>query len=176
MLGDAEGEDEVAPLLLAGMTLRRHGHLVAFLGLRVLVLHQDAAGDAFVVELAGTDLAALLVLENADIRLLREDGERLVVVAGREQRLDEELVQALGQGHVDDAIDGDHGAEGAHGIAFVGLVVGGRQVLRQGTAAGVVVFDDDHARQRELVADVARRIEVVQVVEAELLAVQLLDL
>jgi len=45
--------------------------------------------------------------------------------------------------------------------------------LGERAAARVVVLDDGHARQRELVADRPRGVEVVQVVEAELFAVQL---
>ena len=141
VLGDAEGEDEVAPLLLGGVALRGHRHLVALFDVAVLVLHEDAADDALVVELAGVDLAPLLVAQDADVGLSREDLERLVVVAGREEHLDEQLLEPLGQRHVDGAVDGDHGAEGAHGIALVGLVVGRRQVLGEGAAAGVVVLD-----------------------------------
>ena len=59
------------------------------------------------------------------------------------------------------------------GIALERLVVGGRQVLGERAAAGVVVLDDRDARERELAADLARGVEVVEVVEAELLAVQL---
>ena len=72
-------------------------HRVALLDVRVLVLHEDAAGDALVVELAGVDLAPLLVAQDADVGLALQDLERLVLVAGREQHLDEQLGEALGE-------------------------------------------------------------------------------
>ena len=97
MLGDPEGEDEVAPLLLARVALGGHRHLVALLDVAVLVLDEDAAGDALVVELAGVDLPALLVAEDADVGLALQDLERRRLVAGREQHLDEQLGEALGE-------------------------------------------------------------------------------
>ena len=70
----------------------------------------------------------------------------VVVVAGREQHLDEQLGEALGQRHVHGAVDGDHAAEGAHRIAGERLVVGGGEVLGERAAAGVVVLDDASRR------------------------------
>ena len=85
----------------------------------VLVLDEDAADDALVVELAGVRLAALVVAQDADVGLALQDLERLRLVAGREQHLDEELGEALGERHVDGAVDGDDAAEGADGVARV---------------------------------------------------------
>ena len=64
----------------------------------VAVLDEQAAGDLADLGLAERGQAALLVLEDADVLLLGEDLERVVVVAGRDQHLDELLVQRLGGG------------------------------------------------------------------------------
>ena len=53
--------------------------------------------DPLDVAFAGFALAALLLAEDADRLLLLQDGERAVLVVGRDQHLDEVLVQPLGQ-------------------------------------------------------------------------------
>jgi hypothetical protein len=58
----------------------------------VAVLHEQAAEDLADVALADQRHAALVVLEDAQVLLLREELERGVVVAGREEDLDELLV------------------------------------------------------------------------------------
>ena len=175
VLGHALGEEEVAPFCFGGVALGHDLHLVALLDVGVPVLRQHASEDALVVHLARVELAALLVDEDADVALLAQDPQRRFVVGGREEHLDEELAHHRGRLGVDRPVDGDHGAEGANGIALVGSFVGAGQLVAEGAAAGVVVLDDHAAGEGELHDERARRVQIVEVVERELPAVQLGD-
>ncbi len=97
------------------------------------------------------------------------------LVGGREQDLDELLGQPLRGGRVDRPVEGDHAAERAQRIgrerALVRLQSGGTDRR----AARVVVLEDHARRLVEVAHDRARRVEVEQVVERQLLAVVLLD-
>ena len=79
-----------------------------------------------------------------------QDLERALAVAGREQQLDEVLVQRLRELGVDLAVEHDHAAEGALGVARERALVGLVERLADGAAAGVVVLDDRRRRQLEL--------------------------
>ena len=94
---DGPGEEHVVPLLLARLGLGHHLHQLARLGVAVAVLDQQPAEDPFDVALAGSALAPLLLAEDPDRLLLLQHLERPVLVAGRDQDLDEVLVQLLGQ-------------------------------------------------------------------------------
>ena len=74
-----------------GCALAHDLHGLAVLEVGVAVLHEQAAQHALVVHLAGAELAALVVDQDADVGLAGEDLERLVVVGRREQDLDEQL-------------------------------------------------------------------------------------
>ena len=67
---------------------------------------------------------ALLVGEDPDRLLLLQHLERVLLVAGRDQHLDEVLVQRLGQRLVDRAVERDHAAERRHRVAGERLLVG----------------------------------------------------
>ena len=90
-------------------------------------------------------------------------------------RSGDECTAASGAGAVHAAVERDDPAVGADGVARERLRVGVERVGAERHAAGVVVLDD-HAR-RALVAEPgehrARAVEVEDVVERELLAVQL---
>jgi len=176
VLGHAQGEEQVPPFLLRRVSLGHRRHVVPFFGVVILVLDEDAAEDTLAVELPGVGLAAFAVLEDSDVRFAGEDLEGRGFVARGDQHFDEQLAETLGGGDVDRPVDGDDRAEGAHGVAGERLVVGGGEVLGQGAAAWVVVLDDRDAGQGELVAKGARGVQVVEVVEPELAAVELLDL
>src|SRR3954447_17238180 len=68
VLAHAPGEQQVAPLLL-GDGAGDDGHRLARLDVPVTVLHEEAAGDALVVELVGGERAALAIGEDARLRL-----------------------------------------------------------------------------------------------------------
>ena len=112
---------------------------------------------------------------------MRIDGLRVrissaaVLVAGREQHLDELLGQALGRRDVDRAVERDDAAEGAQRIGREGALVGLQRVGAERRSARVVVLDDHAGGLAEVGHDAAHRVEVEQVVERQLLAVVLLD-
>ena len=60
----------------------------------VAVLHEQPAVDLADVEVGVALAPALLVLEDADVRLLGQQGERVLVVAGCDEHLDELLRRA----------------------------------------------------------------------------------
>ena len=72
------------------------------------------------------------------------------------------------------AVDGDDAAEGAHRIAGERLAPGLAQRRADGDAAGIGVLDDGDRRRRELGDQLVGGIGVVEVVVAELLALDLL--
>ncbi len=85
------------------------------------------------------------------------------------------LPERLRERKVDGAVEGDHAAVGALRVAREGAFVGLADAVADGAAAGVVVLDDRARGLGELLDELARRAEVEQVVERQLLAVQLLD-
>ena len=95
---------------------------------------------------------------------------------GSDDGLDEQARggQHLGRGGVDAAVQPQHGAEGAERIAGQGLAEGFGQAVGHGGAAGVVVLDDRGRRGGEIADNGQRAVEVQEVVEGQLLAVELL--
>ena len=81
-------------------------HLAAVLEVEVAILDEHAADDLAEVGLDHVGDAALAVVEDAHVRLGRQDLERVVVVPAREQDLDELLDQRLGERPVDAAGSG----------------------------------------------------------------------
>ena len=94
---DAPGEEQVAPLGLGRLPLGDDLQLGAVGDDDVAVLHEQAAVDLADVEVGVALAAALLVLEDPHVRLLGEDRERVLVVAGRDEHLDELLGERLGE-------------------------------------------------------------------------------
>src|SRR5205085_10767466 len=95
-LADPPRGEEVAPVGLGrGATDRAHSLAVVDVG--VAVLDEQAAQDAAVVALARVASSALAVEEDPGARLRPELRERGLLVAGREQHLDEGLRQPLGE-------------------------------------------------------------------------------
>ena len=76
---------------------------------------------------------------------------------------------------IDRPVDRDHAAVGALRVAGEGAFVGLLAALADRAAAGVVVLDDRAGGRVEVLDQLARRAEVEQVVERQLLAVQLVD-
>ena len=101
-------------------------------------------------------LAPLLLAEDPDRLLLLQHLERAVLVAGRDQHLDEVLVQLLGELLADRPVEGDHAAEGRHRVAGERLLVGLERVRADRHPAGVVVLDDRAGRLLEVARPGAR--------------------
>ena len=142
---DLPGEHEVAPLVVGRRALGDDLHLRAVGEVDVAVLYEQPAHDLLDVRLGQQRRAALVVLQDAQRRLAREDLHRAVLVAGREQHLDELLGEALGGGRVDRAVERDHAAEGAQRIGRQGALVGLLRGRADRRPTRVVVLDD-HAR------------------------------
>ena len=126
-----QAKQHVVPLLLARLGLGHDLHDLARLGVAVPVLDEQAAADPLDVALARVALAALLLAEDPDRLLLLQHLEGVVLVAGRDQHLDEVLVQRLGELLVDRPVEGDHAAEGRHRVAGERLLVGLERVRRR---------------------------------------------
>src|SRR5215218_7355237 len=95
VLADAPREQQLAPLGVGRLPLRRDRHLGALLRVEVAVLHEQAAHDLLEVGVREMQRLLLVVLEDPQVRSARERLERDVVVAGREQHLGELLHECL---------------------------------------------------------------------------------
>ena len=102
MAADAPGEPQVRPLLLGRRAAGDDLHRLAGDQRRVAVLDEQAARHLRHAEVARR-AAALAVLQDAHVGLAREDLQRVLLVAGREQDLDELLGERLGGRRVDRA-------------------------------------------------------------------------
>src|SRR5262249_31905839 len=104
----------------------------------------------------------------------REQLERRLAVAGGDDALDEaaRLRHLRRRRLVHLAVEGQHAAVGAKWITFVSLPERLFERGADGRAAGVVVLDDDASRLGELAHQAERAVEVEDVVERQLLAVQ----
>ena len=98
MLADPPGKKQVSPLLLGRLLLRDHVHGRAVLEVAVPVLHEHPAEHSSHIALADVALPLLCVLDDADVRLRLKYLQHAVAVAGREQKLDEVLVELLCKG------------------------------------------------------------------------------
>ena len=156
-----------------GLDLGRKLHLLPLRVDPVRLLDEQAPADSLEVLVARLVAALLRRLEDADRLLLAQHVERVVVVARRDQDLDEVFVQALGEGPVHIPVERDHAAERGHRVAGKGLLVRDAEPLGGGHAAGVVVLDDHARRRLELVEQAPRGVEVEDVVERERAAVEL---
>src|SRR6266542_337793 len=174
VLADAPREQQVSPLPLA----QRSGddvHRVALVAVPVPVLHEQAAGHALVVELFGRERAPLAVGENPRVRLRLPGGEGVRLVVGSEEHVDELFGKARGEPGADRAVHRADHSEGRERIGCEGALV--RLVDRRGDGdtACIRVLNDHADRQRELAQQHQRAGEIVQVVEGEVAAVELLD-
>ncbi len=165
MPADLPGELQVEPLVVGRRALGRDLHLRAIDELEVAILHEQPAHDLFEVGLGDHRRAALVVLEDPDRRLALEDLQRVVVVARREQHLDELLGQPLGGRPVDRAVERDDAAERAQRVRAERAVVGLQGAVAERRAARVVVLDDDARGIAEVRDDLAHGVEVQEVVE-----------
>src|SRR5690606_31761538 len=86
---------------------------------------------------------------------------------------DEGLGDLPSGGRVHRAVETDHAAEGRTRVALEGACVGFRQRAALAAAARVGVLDDSGRRGVELVDQLPGGVEIHQVVERQLLAMQL---
>ena len=119
-------------------------------------------------------MAALAVDEYPRVLLPLECGERGVAVPGREENLDELVGELQAERVVDLAVHDDDAPVGRGRVRRKRLVVRLLEGCADRDAARVRVLDDDAGGQRELAHEQPARGQVVQVVERERLAVQLL--
>ncbi len=113
----------------------------------------------------------------AQILLGLQEGQGLGLEGRADDAFHEGGADALGHALGDGAVAGHDAAEGRHAVRVKGLLVGQGDVLalvEPGHAAGIGVLDDGHGRLAELLDHVEGRVQVGDVVVAELLAVQLL--
>ena len=113
--------------------------------------------------------------QQADVRLLREELDRLLrEVVGRHD-LDEVLQDERGERAVHAAADRDDAAERRERVARERAAEGLGDGVADGRAARVVVLDDDGGRAVEVARERDGGVEVEQVVEGELLALEHLE-
>ena len=109
------------------------------------------------------------------VLLAPQRGERVLGEARREQHLDELLRELLAERRLDLRLRTTTPPYAEVGSEASALSYASSIVSADRDAARVRVLDDHARRQRELARERARRREVVEVVEGELLPVQLLD-
>lgn len=107
-----------------------------------------------------------------------EHGQRVVVVTGGHDDLEEYFVDFFGRGLVHRAVGDEHTAESRYGIAGQRVLPRFDEGRPHGYAAGVVVLHDDESRfaVAEFGDQVHGGVHVEHVVIADLLAVQLFEL
>src|SRR4029078_12544845 len=111
-------------------------HALAVLDVRVALLHEQAAEHPLVVALAGVVAPALLVFEDSRRRLLRQPLQRRLLVARREEHLDERLAQLLAERLAHGAVEYADAAVGRDRFGLQRAVVGLLDRARDGDAAG----------------------------------------
>ena len=145
-------------------------HPLAVLDVGVAVLREQAAEHAPVVALAGVRARRSVESRIRSASFARSVVERLLVVARREQHLDELLGEPLGEHGRHRPVDDDHAAVRRDRIGAERARVRLLDRAGDGDAARVRVLDDHAGRERELLAELPRGREVVEVVVRELLA------
>ena len=110
-----------------------------------------------------------------DVRLLREEVDRLLREVVRRDDLDEVLEDEGGQRPVDAPADGDDAAEGGQRDRRRRRGRTPPRSSRRWPRRRVVVLDDDGRRAVEVARERDGRVEVEQVVEGELLALEHLE-
>src|SRR5438132_552092 len=112
--------------------------------------------------------------EYLQILSLPEDGQGLVLIPGRDDRLVERPLHGLGELARHDPVRPDDPAERRDRVAHESAPVRLRDLVVRCYAARVLVLDDRDGRLSEVDRDSPRRVDVQHVVEARGLAVQLL--
>ncbi len=171
---DPPREEQVAPLLLRELAADEL-HAVALGDVPVPVLDEHAAEHPAVVPVGVCGRAPLGVVEDAKSRLAHEHLRRLLVEAGREEHLHELTCDRDPERGRHRAVEDDDAAERRDRIGRESLRVRLLDRRRDRDPARVRVLDDRAGRKLELAKEQPRRGEVVQVVERERLAVELLD-
>ena len=173
VFGHGEGEQHVLDLLrrrlAAGDDLQVGGGDAA----AVARLDQEAAGHR-AIDLAGCQrIRKPIGQQQAQVLLGGEDSLGLLVGAGGDDHLGEDVGDQPGVGPGQAPVDGDDAAEGRDRVALQRPGIGRRQIAAHGDAAGVGVFDDDAGRGLELGDQLIGGVGVGDIVVAQLLALQL---
>ena len=170
MLADAPGKDQASKFFGSRGAPGDYFEFVFSDAAGVGVLKEQAAGNVF------DDRARRCVadLNEAQILFGRKALARFRGEGGRSDGFDEELGDLFGRGFsIDVAIDADDSAECGDGIARERLLIGLENRWSRCGAAGIGVLDDDDGRLVEFLRKFPAGIEVDEVVEAELFALQL---
>ncbi len=137
----------------------------------VAVVDDDAAVDALVGVAATVGAQPLAGGEDAQVLLLAEDGQRRFLERGADDALDERLGDRLGGGLVHRTVQGDDATEGRERVGRARVPERRLEIVGDGHAAGVGVLHDDRSGPlAELPNRVEGRVDVDDVVEAQLLA------
>ena len=168
VLAHPPSEDEVSPARLVRLPAGDL-HRLAIVDVPVSVLHEQAAEHTLEVALATREAATLAVAQDANRFLPLQ---RLVV--GREQHVDEPFRERFAQLGGDGPVDHADHPKGGNRIGCERALVRLFDRARDGNAARIRMLDDHAPWQGELAQQQARRREVEQVDQRQLLPVQML--
>ena len=172
MLDDPPAEIEVLHLRPGRPDLRHAHRGLHAAGLRVEVLHQQAAVHAHVL-LPSLLAAGHIDLQQTQVLLRAEHLQRFVGELRRHDDLQEDRLHQLGRLARHLAVRGHDAAEDRHLVRFVGLRPRLRDVAPRGRTAGIHVLQPHTERLVELAHDAERGVGVLNVVVRQLLAVEL---
>ncbi|OIQ65472.1 hypothetical protein GALL_529680 [mine drainage metagenome] len=167
MLGDPEGEFEIAQLGVGrrtfGYNLQRH---VVDHGI-VAALHQQASGDGLCGQPGGAGIGQRARQQQPQIPLGGDNGDGLVRGIGRYDHFGEDFGDGAGGFSIERPVERDDAAKGGSRIARQRLAVGADEIGAFRDAAGVGMLDDDAgrgARRIELADAFIGRVGVVDIV------------
>ena len=174
VLGDAPREQQVVEF---GRGRRALGHDLQFVARHladVTGLHQQAGADAAHVHVVLA--VAVRNLQHAHVGFFLRIRQRSVIEVRRDQHLDELAIEdRLRGGAIEPRVERDDAAERRRRISRIRVLVGVGAIGALRYAARVGVLDDHAGRTVELANAFPCRVAVGQVVEAEFLALQLLE-
>ena len=178
-LATVQANRQSRELLLGRLALRHALELVARDRAVVAVLHQQAAGDRLERRPAARGSGSSPVSSRRRFFLRAKIALAVLVGIRRDDDFGEDLGDRLGRRRVERPVDRDDAAERRDAVAGERLASRPRTALSRGRdAARVGVLDDHHRRLAvaELGDELERGIGVVEIVVAELLALDLLGL
>ena len=173
-LTTVQAKQQRLPLLVRGLALGHHLAAVALEPVQVPLLGEQPAHHPAQVEAADLVDAGGVHVHHAQVLLLRQHlraprpSKPGAITASTKCS-----VSLARRGRVDPLVEGDDPAEGRGRVAGPGPLVGLERALAQPGAAGVGVLDDHAGRLVDLGGQAPGGVEVEDVVERELLALQL---
>ena len=174
VLDDGPGEQQIVPLGRGDLTTHDL-HRVQRIGAGVALLHEEAAKDALGVPFGRLESSSLEIVEHADPWFLGESFDGNVVEPGCEQHFDEMLGESRPERRADGSIDNDDTAVRRDRVGGERPLVCLFDRVGDSDPARIRVLHDHARRTVELETQKACGGEVVEVVERERLAVELLD-